>query len=129
MQLLDSSVWIAYYHENDSQHEKASNAIRDKGGNNILVNDCIIDEVATVLQAKAGHEKAKLVLDALLNTDSVSFKHTSEEEFFEIADYFKKQKEKLSFTDCSIVLLAKKSGAEVITFDRRLGAAIEKLGV
>ena len=126
MLLVDSSVLIAYYHEGDSQHEKASSAMQGKNADRFLVNDCIIDEVATVLQIKAGREKAKLALDALLNTEAVVFQHTTEEEFFEIVEYFKSQKTKLSFTDCSIVLLARRSGAKVVTFDGKLQKALEE---
>lgn len=85
-----------------------------------MVNDFIIDEVVTVLQLKAGYEKASMVLELLLNNESVEFQSTPKEEFFEIAEYFKKQKSKLSFTDCSIVLLARRSGARIITFDKKL---------
>ena len=126
MLILDPSFLAAAYNTEDALHQKAEEMAILHDREKIALNDFIIDELATVLLNRNGHKSANIALDALFDNDDVSIKHTTEDEFYEIAEYFKAQKTKLSFTDCSIVLLAKKSGAKVVTFDRKLQHALSK---
>lgn len=126
MLILDTSFLAAAYNDRDALHAKAKGMPHVPGEGKIILNDLIIDELATVLLNRSGHETAIRTLDLLFDNEGVEIRHTNEDEFYEIAEYFKSQKTALSFTDCSIVLLARRSGAKVVTFDKKLESALEE---
>lgn len=121
MILLDSSVLVAFYNELDNHHAKATELMRNiPKDEQILLNDYLANEIATVVLRKSGLEKAKTVLGALLNNQKTVIRHTQKGEFEEIAGIFMEQTIGLSFVDCSIVWLFRNIGCKVETFDKAL---------
>ncbi len=117
--IVDTSVFISFYHETDVNHKKAIEVLGNNQ-NRILISDYILNEVISVSLRKMGLERAKYILEIIIDQELVSVKHTSESEFYEILEIFKNQNDKLSFVDCSIILLAKIHGQNVVSFDKNL---------
>ncbi|MDD5337591.1 MAG: PIN domain-containing protein [Candidatus ainarchaeum sp.] len=124
--IVDTSVFFGLYHEHDVHHEEALGIFR-RMGENILLSDFMLNELASVVLRKTGIEKANAMLDTLLEMDGLVLHYTTKQEFSEILSLFRNQKngDNLSFVDCSIIWLARHYGAKVATFDKNLQ---ERLG-
>src|SRR3989338_339354 len=119
--IVDSSVFISFYSEADVHHKEAVEIFKKiENSVQIIISDYILNEIISVLLRKFGLKNSLEVLDAILNSSSLYIRHTSEEEFYEIVEVFKNQKDNLSFIDCSILWLAIKSNLEINTFDKNL---------
>ncbi|GEM_PF-4886003 len=120
--ILDSSAIIAFHSESDVHHKDAVELFTklEKEDNSLIISDYIINKTISVILRKNSLEKSLAVLDSIMNHQKISIHHTSQEEFYEILEVFKKQKESLSFIDCSILWLATKSNLKVCTYDKNL---------
>ena len=120
MILLDSSFIIALYNTRDGRHSDAGDLIKriiNKEFGDIFVSDYIFDEIATSLMRSIGHNDTTKICQALL--DSSNLVTINEQMFREAFELFKKQKiTKLSFTDCTnIILMEEKGIRNIATFD------------
>lgn len=116
--IVDSSVWIAYFYESDTQHEKARKIV-----NNLvapLIPEYVLLEVTTILRLKKQEEALKRFVDltitggAYLPVGNLGL---------EIASCFSDIKyRKLSFVDVGLALLSKKY--KVVTFNKELEKVI-----
>ena len=119
--LIDSSVFVAYAVESDSNHEKAIKVIKQITNGNfgpVFTSDYIFDETTTVTFIRSKSlEKAVLVGNYIKN--SVQIIKISEDLFDDSWEIFKNQKKsKFSFTDCSNISLMESKGIRYIaTFD------------
>lgn len=121
--LLDSSVWIALYRDQDVHHKQAQRLIRELRGS-IYFPYCVLVEVASVLTYKHSKAQADKFLDAVaVNQDLIWI----ESESFEDAEFFRKLPSRISFTDATLLRLAKTLKAELVTFDRQLARLHKKL--
>ncbi len=115
--LIDSSVWVALYLDFDSNHEKAKNLFQLLEGKRVYLPYCIIVEVASVLARKHSKKQADDFLEFVIeNCDIYIFNDTIDEEirsFLGLPD-------RISFTDSSIICIAKQRGLEVLSFDKQL---------
>lgn len=119
--IIDTSVYLAFYHKPDVHHEKAVEIMRGLGPDQrILISDLMVNELLTVAMRKASLDKSKEILNALLNSQNIFIHHTGKAEFYEIAEIFARQKSGLSFVDCSIIWLSRFTNSEVATFDKNL---------
>ncbi|MBI5470180.1 PIN domain-containing protein [Candidatus Kaiserbacteria bacterium] len=121
--VLDSSVWIAYLHKEDSQHEKA----REVVGNItdiVLVPEEVLSEVATAFKRLKRDDLAKNFVRRVISGESSLFV-LDETIVYKIATTFLSRSDRLSFTDIALLVLAQEY--RVITFDRQLQKAIEQL--
>ncbi|MEK9154153.1 MAG: PIN domain-containing protein [Patescibacteria group bacterium] len=123
MMILDSSVWVAFYNEADSQHAKA---IRLSASfSDIALPEYILLETSTLLRSKAGDEIAERFLKYSLENAEVSVLYSSRELLHETALLFRRMKNtKLSFVDVALLHLSRTH--EVITFDTALEKAIRR---
>jgi len=128
MTIVDSSVWVAWFHEKDSQHEAAETRmeiIKDRG---IMLTEYVIAEVCAVLVQRAGKGIADQFLLSVLDNESVEIV-LSNPDFFQrvISEFRAHQDQKLSLVDISLLVLSESRGASVLTFDRALEKAIAAL--
>ena len=120
--VLDSSVWIAYLHEEDSQHKKARELVGELT-NPLIVPAEVLSEVATALRNKKREDLAKGFTMQVISGVSPLLV-SNEDTVRRTAEVFVARKDKLSFTDTALLALAR--SYQVITFDRDLRRAIEQ---
>ncbi len=118
--IIDSSVLVAFYNENDAHHKKAVEIIGDLDKETSFISDYIVNETISVALRKIGLEKAKGIVEFLMNKRNLIVGYTSQEDFKEVVEIFKNQSGGLSFVDCSIVYMAKTMNMEVASFDKNL---------
>lgn len=118
MHLLDSSVIIAFFRKRELDHKKARDILSSLDG--FAVSDYVISEVATVLRIKEGVQIAGNAIGLLKWNTNVEVARLSEEEFEETIHSFLNEKKTISFTDASLIILAKKRGLKLVTFDEDL---------
>lgn len=119
--ILDSSVWVSFLHDVDSQHAHAIETFEEVG-DSITVPEYVLVEVATILKRKEKVNDAKKFVHRVLNEKPESFL-PAESLVRETAAVFRERDDTLSFTDTALVVLSK--DYRVITFDRALQIAIE----
>lgn len=128
MILVDSSIIIAAFREEETLHQEALEILRDAG--KILLLDSVISEIATVLKIRESHGISVQCLDFLMNNRDITIHHSSPEDFEKTLSFFQREKNKLSFVDTALLLLGKKKGIPLATFDKDLGKAFtEKQGL
>src|SRR3989344_5158998 len=114
--VLDSSVWIAYLHKEDSQHAKAREVVRSLV-DIILVPEEVLSEVATAFKRLKRDDLAKNFVRRVISGES-SLLVLDEPTVYQIATAFLSRSDQLSFTDIALLILAR--DYRVITFDRQL---------
>ena len=121
--LIDSSVWVGAYIQQDPNHEKSKDILKRINGK-IIIPYCVINETSTVITYKHSKEQASNFLEALSVSDNVECINNSIND--EIA-FFKSVSQRISFTDASLLLLTKKHNAKLITLDKQLEKLARKL--
>ena len=119
--ILDTSFLIALNDSGDFNHKRAQalkTRIRQDEFGKCYISDYIFDELMTFLRAKSVNlEKTKLIGDALLSDGSIELLKVDTQIFLQSWELFKKIN-KLSFTDCTTIVLAKEFGIKnVSSFD------------
>ena len=120
--IIDSSIFVAFYYEGDQNHTKALEIIKNILGKTLIVHPYVISEVATVLTYKVSKKVAEVFLSDVIGVDDVFIPNPDvllESEFFLF------QKKKISFTDSTLVYLAKKLNAKLVTFDKQMIASLK----
>ena len=121
MPIIDSSVFIASFLTNDSQHVKAQEPLG--GLERITCTEYVVLEVVTALRTKKENALAYQFLDLIRRGSDVEILHSTPALFSESATLFRSGKyPKLSFVDTSLVVLSRHH--KVATFDRSLSHAI-----
>ncbi len=124
MTILDTSVWAAYFNDEDSQYAKAQKALSD-ARLPIAIPEYVVLETTTVLTQRAGKAAADRFLDLVSDIDDMDLLPTDERFFLEIIQAFRDQPSRqLSFTDVALLILARTHA--VVTFDRQLANAIKR---
>jgi len=115
--VVDSSVFIAYYWGLDSQHTKAVRIMDELASSSLIVHPYVIQEVATVLTKRLGLSIAKRFLAAICEGSNVEIPWV---DVHADIDAFQALKTSLSFTDITLIRLAKSTHVALITFDRQM---------
>jgi predicted nucleic acid-binding protein len=114
MYILDSTVRVSLFLENDIHHKDAKilmNVINSK----IFLPYCVINEVSTVLTYKHSKKQANLFLEFITdNEDIIKINNDLDSEII----FFKNINSKISFTDLSIINIAINNNLKLITFDK-----------
>ncbi|MBI4252569.1 PIN domain-containing protein [Candidatus Uhrbacteria bacterium] len=125
MTVFDSNVWIAAFHESDTLHCRAVEALREHKPP-FGVPEYVLLEVATILAKKAGMVHAKRFVEMMFDNRDCTILITDELFCRSVARaYIKEGKAELSFVDMSLVVLA--AHHQVITFDAHLARRLRKL--
>lgn len=116
-QILDSNIFIAFYFRGDTLHQEAIKLVKSLNNCEILVPYCVIQEVTTILTYRLGKKVADNFIDDISNAHNCFL---IDNNIYEEIIFFRKTNKKLSFTDLSLIFLAKKYKAPLITFDKQL---------
>ncbi|HLC67876.1 MAG TPA: PIN domain-containing protein [archaeon] len=121
--IIDSSIIVSAYNGVDQNHETGLKIIDDvekgKYGKEIIVSNFIFDETMTAIFAKTKNKEFAIKVGnnllgscIMLNVDKIVFSKS-----FEMFS----SKNKLSFTDCTIVVMANEYGIDhIATFDKEI---------
>lgn len=119
--IIDSSVFVAFYRDVDSQHVDAVRVMEKVANMTLIVHPYVIQETATVLAYKVGLEAAKKFCLDVISAGNVII--PSVDARYDVGRFTDIGK-KVSFTDAALVELSRTSGAEIITFDKELRSLI-----
>ncbi len=121
--ILDSSVWIAFLRESDSQREKAKQILSSLQDVEVVVPEYVLVEVATALKNKGYEDIAKKFVAEVIKGGH-AFLPAGESLAQAAAGLFlKRERDRLSFTDTALLVLSEHY--HVITFNQRLQKAID----
>lgn len=124
MIVFDSSVWVAFFNDADSQHSKARAAVASAGELTVMPEH-VVAETSSVLLARVNKKSAEEFLEAITGNPSIMILLSDAEVFWSSLGIFReKANQKLSFVDSVLLFLSRKY--DVITFDRELEKAIKK---
>ena len=114
--LVDSSVWVALFLDFDTQHLKAQRLfLKIKG--RIYLPYCVLNETATILAYKHSKKQADQFLNFIVeNRDIGVLEDNSSEEM----SFYKSLNTRISFTDATLLLFAKRLKVSLLTFDKQL---------
>ena len=124
--VLDSSFLVSFFREEDSNNSEAIGAFKRNADNEMLLPETVFFETLTVLNYKSGMTLARQAYEKLLSNRQISFYPFSEGEKLCFLHEFFAAGGKMSVPDASVVYLAKKTGAEVLTFDKEIIKATRK---
>lgn len=121
MIILDSSIWVAFFSQKDSQRQKAKEFFPGLKTQEIILLDHIYAEIMNVLRIRAGDEEC-IKFKRFLNIFRIRISLTALD-VINMANIYFFQFKKLSFTDCIILASSKISNYEIATFDNSLQKA------
>lgn len=122
--ILDSNVWIAFFRDIDSQHEKAKRALADLRDAEIVVPEYVLVEVATALKSKGYEDAAKKFVAEVIEGNHAFLSSGESLASMTASLFLKGERDHLSFTDTALLVLS--GDYRVITFDKPLQKAIAK---
>lgn len=124
MTILDSNIWISFFYDPDSQHERARQLMKEVA-KPIVIPEYVFTEVSTVLAQLGDKRLANAFIDSITDNGDVIILPFENNEFDRTIKLFRAYgKKNLSFVDMSLVFLAQTF--QVLTFDRKLEKAIAK---
>lgn len=124
--ILDSSVWVAFCNDKDSQHEMALK-YEDEIEKIQILPDFIFQETATVLKYKDNPSSASFFVEIVSNNESIRVVSLLDEYHMEfVREFLNPENKDLSFIDASLLALHKTGKFKVITFDINLQKLISK---
>lgn len=115
--ILDSNIFIWAFYEDDSLHELSIDILDKVKDYKIIVPYCVVQEVSSILSYRFWKEKANDFLRFLLETENIEMVNN---DVLDEVDFYLSFKDKISFTDLSLILISKKYLAELLTFDKQL---------
>lgn len=122
--LIDSNVLVAFFHEDDSLHEKALKATFATP-RPLIIHEYVMLETATILMLRAGKALADTFIRTVLGNADFSILHSTTPTFLlAIKSFMGSKTKQLSFADAA--LLALSPAYSVLTFDDALNRAIKK---
>ncbi|MFW9856658.1 MAG: type II toxin-antitoxin system VapC family toxin [Candidatus Thorarchaeota archaeon] len=133
--LLDTGFILAIRNSDDVNHNKATELMREclseKYGR-IIVSNFVFDETVTLTLVRTRNKSlVRDIGDFIFDSPRITLLHLSETEFLVTWEFFLKYFEKgLSFTDCSLLVMAKlfESNVYIATFDRHFKGLLPVLG-
>lgn len=120
--VLDSCVWVAFLHKEDTQHAKAR-TVMEHMNRPVLVPEYVLLEVASVLAHKGYRTQAQAFVERVIH-DSGVFLPMGDFVYDTARRFCEHHASKLSFVD--IALLVLNDTYEVVTFDEHLHRALQK---
>ncbi|VVB58536.1 PIN domain protein [Candidatus Anstonella stagnisolia] len=124
--IADSSFLIALFHKDDELHQKAVELFANLPESSIIVPDRMLEESFTVFSYKLGAEFALAFLEKLrINKSFVTYR-IAESEWDETVKLASSMRKKMSFADYLAICLSKKTGEEILTFDRQVASAAKE---
>jgi len=116
--LVDSSVLVSFFVEEDSNHESALKYLDPL--EEFAITDYILLEVTTVLKNKVGLDAAKKAVEFLTENKNIHFLSLTNEELGGTLKCFFEQKHSISFVDASLLVMVKQRGMQIATLDQNM---------
>ena len=117
--IIDSSVWIAFFLENDSLHTKALK-LEKEILNTKYIPDFVYFEVCTVLRKKGGLVCCTSFIEHIEKSQDIEVVSFISDVTSFSTFFLQKAYEKLSFVDSTLLYLYKKDGCTILTFDKEI---------
>ncbi len=121
--LIDSNIIIAFFRKEELDYKKANDLLFSF--DSFAITEHVLFEIATILLLKEGKEISKLFIQFLKSCEKINILKLTEKEFCQIINCYPYKNSKLSMTDFSLLLLAKKRDFELISFDKELMKAYQ----
>lgn len=116
--IVDSSVFISFYHQDDINHVEAVRIMAELQQKFLVIHPYVIQEVITVLTYKVGNKVAtEFIGDIFENAPDIMIPALNMQNDVE---FFKMLGKKISFTDATLVNLSKTLHLPVVTFDKQI---------
>ncbi len=112
--VADTSFIVALFNPTDEHHGTAVKMYEAAGS--ILVHQDVLKESLTVLMYRLGLKEARRIYAAVLNTESFKVGTFGLEDAFE---FWFSLGRRISYFDALVILLALKTGAELLSFDKQ----------
>jgi predicted nucleic acid-binding protein len=116
--IIDSSIIIAAYDTNDTLHDRALVLIKNIENKTLHLHPYVIQEVVTVLSYRFGSIVAKIFLENVKIAENLSIPFVLDVKGE--MEFFGKLNKKISFTDASLVKMARDKRIPVLTFDKQI---------
>ncbi|OGG73133.1 hypothetical protein A3A38_03330 [Candidatus Kaiserbacteria bacterium RIFCSPLOWO2_01_FULL_53_17] len=123
MYLVDSSVWIALFLDDDTQHAKAVAVMARIRDGSIQVPYGVILETATVLARKQSKEQANKFVEFVRSSPQIEIVSPFSSRDIEI---FLKEPDRLSFVDIILKEMTWREGSTLISFDQKLVSSLTR---
>ena len=117
MYLVDSSVWIALFLDDDSQHAKAVDVLRRIGDASIRIPYGVILETTTTLARKQSKQQANKFVEYVRANSQIEILMPFPLEDINI---FLEEPDRLSFVDALLKGMSLRDGLALISFDKQL---------
>jgi len=117
MYIIDSSVWVSLFLDFDSNHKKSILIFETIINSKIILPYCVINEVVTVLTYKWNKNISHSFLNFIKDNNDIFIENDN---IFEEIDFFTSISSRVSFTDTSVIMIAKKHWLDLITFDKQM---------
>lgn len=114
MKIFDTSVYIAAFLEQDAHHEEGKRILDTESGK-ILLPYCVVLEILTVLTYKHSRGLADAFWNFVLQDSRFTLLDAG---VLEDTSFWERTIKRISFADITIVFLARKYEAELVTFDK-----------
>lgn len=123
MIVLDASPLIAYFDAADALHERAVASLQRLGGRRLAISPVTLAEV---LVGPTRNGALDLISNGLeiLQVEEIGFPHDAAVRLASL-----RATTRLKLPDCCVLLAAQQGAAAVLTFDDRIAAVSERLGV
>lgn len=118
MKFIDAGFFISAFIADEAHHAAAASALQllEKGNEEIVYSDYVLDEVLTWIRSRKGNRASVLVLDVLLGSN-LKLIHLQDSHILAATELFRKY-EGLSFTDCTTIAYMWDTGIqEIYSFD------------
>ncbi len=115
--VLDSNVFIWAFFEWDSLHELSLEIFKEIQGNKIILPYCVVQEVCSIFSYRFWKQKADNFIKFILNTENIELINN---DILDEINFYLQFKDKISFTDLSLLLISQKYSATLVTFDKQL---------
>ena len=116
--IVDSSVFVSFYHHHDVNHSEALRIIAELEQKLLIVHPYIIQEVITVLTYKVGNKVAnEFISDIFEDAPDVLIPALNVQNDVE---FFRTLGKKISLADATLINLSKTLHLPVVTFDRQI---------
>jgi predicted nucleic acid-binding protein len=130
--LIDANVWISYLDKDDSHYSRSGILIHSHikhQSNLLLLTDYIIQEVITLFLYKRKPELVEEFIRLIHRETYIEILAVDSYFLASILDFIKQQQylPKISLTDWSLLFLASEFDLKLVTFDKQLNNAYNKL--
>ena len=115
--VIDSNIFIWAFCENDSLHKEAINLLKYHENSIFIIPYPVVQEVCSIFSYRFWKKQADNFIKFLQTTENILLVNN---DINHDINFFLKFKEKISFTDISLIWTAVKYSADLATFDKQL---------